>query len=161
MTIHELLVPELEEEANITETFLQALPADKFAWKPHEKSMTMGQLANHILELFDWIPITMNQDEFQLADYQPSQLDTLQALIDQLHALLPIALAAVRKDDAVYQEMWTLKNHDTVMMQMPRYNMLRSGVMNQVPHHRAQLGVYLRLLDVPVPASYGPSADMQ
>jgi uncharacterized damage-inducible protein DinB len=123
--------------------------------------MTLGQLANHIVEMFGWMHFTMNQDVFQLADYQPSQLDTPQALIDQLHALLPDALAALRKDDAVYQEMWTMKNHDTVMMQMPRYTTLRSMVMNQVPHHRAQLGVYLRLLDVPVPATYGPSADLQ
>lgn len=159
MTIRKLLVPEVQHEADITETFLNALPADKFAWKPHEKSMPLGQLANHLVELFDWIPATMDQDILQIEEYHPTKYDTPQDLIDQLHALLPTALASLDKDDAAYQEMWTMKNHDAVMMQMPRYTALRSMVMNQIPHHRAQLGVYLRLLDIPVPATYGPSAD--
>lgn len=159
MTIYKLLVPEVEHEAKLTETFLNALPADKFAWKPHEKSMTLGELANHLVEIFSWISATLDQDITQISDYQPSQLDSPQALIGQLHALLPTALTALNKDDASYQEMWTMKNQDTILMQLPRYTAVRSMVMNQVPHHRAQLGVYLRLLDVPVPATYGPSAD--
>ncbi|MEM7738447.1 MAG: DinB family protein [Deinococcota bacterium] len=159
MNIHELLIPELEHEASLTETFLKGLPDDKFDWKPHDKSMTLGELANHLVEVFSWVPATMDQDVLDMANYQSPKLASSEALIKQLHANLPAAIESVKKDNAVYHEMWKMVNGDTVFMELPRYTTLRSMVMNQLPHHRAQLGVYLRLLDIPVPATYGPSAD--
>ncbi len=159
INIHELLIPELEHEASLTEAFLKALPEDKFAWKPHEKSIPLEQLANHLVEVFSWVPSTMDQDVLDMANYQPPTLDSRQALIDQLHVNLPQAVESLKKDDAVYNDMWKMVSGDTAFMELPRYTTIRSMVMNQIPHHRAQLGVYLRLLDVPVPATYGPSAD--
>lgn len=158
MNISDLLIPEIENEANITRAFLAHLPEDKWDWQPHEKSMPLDKLANHVVELFEWIPATMDEDVLQLNDYQFPTRDKA-ALLEALEHNLPLALESLRKDNVVYDELWTMKQGDTIFMQMSRYTTLRSMVIPQIPHHRAQLGLYFRLLDIPVPASYGDSAD--
>lgn len=159
MNISELLIPELEHEATITQAFLANLPDDNFAWQPHEKSMTLGQLANHLVEIYRWIPGTMDEDTLQMDDYERVTFDSKAALMEQAEQGLAAALEALQKDNAVYHEIWTMQQGDNIMMQMPRYTALRSMVLPQIPHHRAQLGIYFRLLGIAVPASYGPSAD--
>ena len=159
MNISELLIPELRHEGQLTETFLQRLPDDKLSWAPHEKSMPLGNLAAHLVEMFAWIPATMNADVLDLAGYQRPAMAGLDELMSKLHELLPVAEQALEKDNDVYFQSWTMKRGDKVLMAMPRYKVLRSMVLNQFPHHRAQLGVYFRILGLSVPATYGPSAD--
>ena len=159
MTISELLIPELEHETQLTETFLKRVPADKLEWAPHEKSMPLGKLCAHLVEIYSWIPATMDLDTMDMASYHAPKAGSVDAVLDNLHTLAPLAATSLKKDDSLYWETWTMTQGEEVLMQMPRYTMLRSFVLSQFPHHRAQLGVYLRLLDVAVPASYGPSAD--
>ena len=159
MNISDLLIPELKHETQLNETFLKRVPDDKLEWSPHEKSLPMGKLCAHIVEIYGWIPATMEGDTFDMATYQPPQIATTDAMLSKLHELAPAAEKALQKDNDTYWQTWTMKHGDKVLMQMPRYTAIRSMVMNQFPHHRAQLGVYLRLLDIDVPATYGPSAD--
>ena len=159
MNISELLIPELKHETELTKKFLSRVPADKLEYAPHEKSMPMRRLCTHLVEMYDWIPATMDLDVLDLASYQRPQMNSVDDMLSKLHELAPAAEKALQKDNDVYWLTWTMKQGDKVLMQMPRYTCIRSMVMNQFPHHRAQLGVYLRLLDIDVPATYGPSAD--
>ncbi len=158
MNISELLIPELKRETQLTETFLNRVPKDKLEWTPHEKSTPMGRLCAHLVGLYGYLPATMNSDTLDFATFQSSQLTTIDNMLDKLPKLASAAEQALQKDNEVYQQTWTMTQGDKVLMQMPRYTAIRS-TLNQFPHHRAQLGVYLRLLDIAVPTSYGPSAD--
>ena len=159
MNISDLLIPELKRETQLNERFLKRVPEDKLEFSPHEKSMPMGQLCAHLVELNTWISATMDLDVLDMATYQAAKASSPEALIEQLHNLAPKAEASLQKHNDIYFQTWTMKHGDKVLMEMPRYTVIRSMVMNQFPHHRAQLGVYLRLLDISVPASYGPSGD--
>lgn len=159
MKISELLVPELEHEVKLTETFLNRIPEDKMDWAPHEKSMTLGALGNHLADIPMWITVTMKRDEFEVDDYKPHEAKDKLGMVKTLKANAAIAIEALKVDDEDYWKTWKMIKGDVAIMEMPKYKVLRSAVINQLPHHRAQLGVYLRLLDIPVPATYGPSAD--
>jgi len=158
MNISELLIPELKRETQLTETFLKRVPSDKLEYSPHEKSMPMGELCAHLIGLYAFLAATMESDLLDFASFQPPQITTIDDMLSKLPDLSAAAEQALQKDDEVYQQTWTLKQGDNVLGQMPRYTAIRSN-LNQFPHHRAQLGVYLRLLDIDVPATYGPSAD--
>ena len=159
MNISELLIPELRTETKLNETFLRSVPQDKLDWAPHEKSMPMGLLCSHLVEIYTWISTTMDVDVLDMANYLPLRENTIEALLTKLSELAPAAEKSLNKDNDVYWQPWTMKHDEKVLMEMPRYTALRSLVLGQFPHHRAQLGVYLRLLDIPVPSTYGPSAD--
>ena len=159
MKISELLIPELQHETQLIEKFLRRVPQDKLDWKPHEKSMSMGQLCTHLVELYNWIPGTMDSDELELADYQPLKITAVDEMLSKLPEFMQAAEASLNKEDSEYWKEWAMKRNGEVIMKMPKYKVLRSMVLNQFPHHRAQLGVYLRILDISVPATYGPSAD--
>jgi len=163
MTIADLLQPEFDQEMATTRRELQRVPDDKFPWKPHDKSFAMGHLASHIVNTIKWTNDTMNRTEFDLASVTPEQLNqaakTRAELLAWFDANAPSARSALARSDADYAVPWTLKNGATVFFTMPRYNCIRSFVLNHIVHHRAQLSVYLRLNDVPVPGAYGPSAD--
>ena len=158
MNISELLIPELGRETKLTETFLNRVPKDKLEWSPHEKSRPLGTLCAHLVELYFYISDTMESDTLDFATFEPPQLTTIDDMIAKLLKLAATAAQSLRKDNEVYQQTWTMKNGDKVLGQMPRYTAIRLN-LNEILHHRAQLGVYLRLLDVAVPATYGPSAD--
>ncbi len=158
MDISELLIPELKRETQLTETFLNRVPKDKREWKPHEKSMPMEKLCAHLVELYSYISDTMDSNTLDFATFQPPQLTTIDDVLAKLPEFAAAAEQSLKKDNEVYQQTWTMKHGDKVFMQMPRYTAIRSN-LNEIVHHRAQLGVYLRLLDVAVPATYGPSAD--
>lgn len=153
---------ELENEAKTARECLARVPADKFEWKPHEKSMTMGRLAVHIAEMFGWTKESLTQDvlDFATADYkpfQPSTTDELLAFFDEKVAAAKEILSNTADD--TFMTEWTMRNGETVYFTMPKVAVMRSFVMNHIIHHRGQLSVYLRLNDIPVPSIYGPSAD--
>lgn len=165
MSISQMLLPELEQEAVSTRKTLERLPDDKFGWKPHEKSFALGPLANHIVDLYEWGTTTLDLDEFDFAPpggpkYSTPKRETREEVLkafDENLAKMRESLA--RTSDEKMHKDWALKSGGHVIFSMPTMVALRSFVFNHMVHHRAQLGVYLRLNDIPVPAVYGPSAD--
>ncbi|HEX7136425.1 MAG TPA: DinB family protein [Vicinamibacterales bacterium] len=164
MISHSML-PEFDHEmANLRKT-LERVPEGKPDFRPHSKSMTLSQLAGHLVEIPMWATMTIEQDEFDVnpvqgPKYQPYLMTTRAELLARFDAELKPAresLAAATDDQMMAT--WTLKSSGQTVLAMPRVAVLRSFVMNHMVHHRAQLGVYLRMNDVPVPGLYGPSAD--
>jgi len=156
------LIAEMEHEAAVTRTCLERISADKFDWKPHEKSMTFGRLASHIAEMFAWTPSTMEHAEldFSKMDYKPFDPSTTEELVEYLDKNVAEAVASLRSSsDERFMENWTMRNGEQVYFTMPKVAVMRSFVMNHIVHHRGQLSVYLRLNDISVPSIYGPSAD--
>ena len=163
MNIIELLLKELESEAQTTRKFLAIVPLDKAAWAPHEKSMKMEALSIHIAELPGWIKLALTTKEldFATAPYQPVTIKGT----DELLALLERSLTEAKESLANAKEenlngRWLLRTAETIHADLSVYEMIRMA-FSQTTHHRAQLGVYLRILDIPIPGSYGPSADDQ
>lgn len=158
-----MMLPEFDLEFANTRRTLERVPLDKADWKPHEKSFSLGDLAFHVSDIPRWVPVTINQDEFELSGpYEPEKPGTLEGLL--AHFDEGVAEARSLIEGASGEDLmatWTMTSGGEVAMAMPKAAVLRSFVFNHNIHHRAQLGVYLRLLDVPVPAIYGPSADEQ
>ena len=163
MAIRDALLADYDHEMGTTRRLLERLPDDKLGWKPHEKSFSMGQLASHVANLVKWTDPTMNQTQMDMATVPPEEMNREAASRAQLLEWFDANAAAARKvmerSDADYFVPWTLKQGEQVFFTMPRYVCIRSFVLNHLVHHRAQLAVYLRLNNVPVPAIYGPSAD--
>jgi uncharacterized damage-inducible protein DinB len=156
------LISELEHEAAVTRKLLERVPADKFDWKPHEKSMTMGRLATHVAEMHGWTKPTVQDPELDFAkmDYKPFEPETTEELVAHLDKNLNEALEVLRDaSDESWMEDWSLRNGEQIYFTMPKIAVMRSMVLSHIIHHRGQLSVYLRLNDIPVPAMYGPSAD--
>lgn len=156
------LTGEFKQEAANTRKLLERVPQEHFSWKPHEKSMTLLRLALHVVEMTRWATITLQQIELDFSkDYPKSpEIKTTSDLLlffDQLKNEAIAALENTREETLV--ENWTLKNGEHVFFTMPKAVVLRSMVFNHIIHHRGQLTVYLRMLDVPIPGLYGPSAD--
>jgi len=166
MSIADSLLPELDQEMASTRRALERVPEDKLAWKPHEKSMTLGRLASHISELPGWAVETASEDSFDVAPpdgqrkYNQSNFATRQEILDAFDAGVKQAREKVAATgDAAMREPWSLKRGGETVFTMPRAAVLRVWLFNHVIHHRGQLTVYLRLTGVPVPSIYGPSAD--
>lgn len=161
MEIIPLLLKELDQEAVTTRKFLNLVPADKFDWQPHPKSMTMKRLAVHIADLPSWIDMSINTDgiNFAGAPYNPPPVSNSKDLLDHFEKSLSKGKAALEnaKEEELSKK-WTLSNGEMVLNEMTKYEAVRHAY-SQLIHHRAQLGVFLRLLDIPIPGSYGPSAD--
>ncbi len=165
MSISASLLPEFDMEMANTRKTLERVPEDKLDFRPHAKSMTMGGLATHIANMLGWATITIEQDSFDFAPpgsepYHEAPITSraeLLAKYDQALASARAALAAA-SDEALLVP-WSLLAGGNVIFTMPRVACLRGMIFNHLIHHRAQLGVYLRMNDVPVPALYGPSAD--
>jgi uncharacterized damage-inducible protein DinB len=165
MAISESLLPEFDHEMANTRKTLERVPRDKFDWKPHAKSMAMGDLATHLGNIPTWANYTIDQDSLDLAPegqpLPPTELAKseaeLLATFDENVAKARAAIAGA--SDADLFQPWTLLNNGSQILTLPKVAVLRSFVMNHLIHHRAQLGVYLRLNDIPVPSIYGPSAD--
>lgn len=153
---------ELKQEAETTRKFLKLVPDDKFDWKPHEKSMSIKEVTVHIAEIPGWIETALNKDVLDFADgYEPTPVESSKDLLELLEQSVrksQVALDEADADDLLPD--WTMRNGDQVLMVMPKHEIIRHS-LSQLTHHRAQLGVYLRLLDIPIPGSYGPSADEQ
>ena len=163
MTIAQLLLPEVDQEMATTRRVLERVSDDKLSWKPHDKSFSTGDLASHIVNMIKWTDVTMNATEFDLASVSPEQANPTAASRAQLLEWFDVNAAsarlAIQKSDADYFVPWSLKQNGRTIFTMPRYTCIRSFFLNHVVHHRAQLSVYLRLNDIPVPSMYGPSAD--
>src|SRR3981081_404849 len=161
MSIAQSLLAEFEAQAPITRKFLERLPEDRLTWKPHEKSMTAGQLALHIARTPGGVIRFVQQNPAQAPDFskvpQPSSvrevLDTFEDSITAVCSLLP------KSGDASMQETWRLVQGDQEILAIPRAQFLRDIMLNHWYQHRGQFSVYLRMLNVAVPASWGPSAD--
>jgi uncharacterized damage-inducible protein DinB len=161
MTISEMLLPEFDQEMANARKILDCVPEDKFNWKPHPKSMTLGRLASHVAEMPQWALFTIQQDQLELTPgMKPFNAETKAELLETLDkntAAAREALAGVSDEDL--GKIWKLIYAGNPMFAMPRTAVLRSMVFSHMIHHRGQLSVYLRLLDVPIPGMYGPSAD--
>ncbi|MFB6454080.1 DinB family protein [Chitinophaga sp. Hz27] len=161
MTILELYLKEFDQEAETTRKMLKQVPTDKLGWKPHEKSMTMGRLATHIAELPTWIPMTFNTDGLDL-DVSTNQFlvkESSEALMEYFEASLKAGREAlVNGKESELDKNWTLSKGGKELSTRSKLDVLKMS-QHQIIHHRAQLGVFLRLLDIPIPGSYGPSAD--
>lgn len=162
MKLIPLFSKELKEEAQTTRKFLKRVPEDKFDWKPHEKSMSLKELTVHIAEIPGWIETALNKDVLDFSDgYEPTPVENSDDLLELLEESVQKSNAALNEaDEDDLLPNWTMRNGDQVLMVMPKHEVIRHS-LSQLTHHRAQLGVYLRLLDIPIPGSYGPSADDQ
>jgi uncharacterized damage-inducible protein DinB len=162
MRISEALLPEFDHEMANTRKTLERIPEDKLAWKPHEKSMTLGRLAGHVAELPGFGTTVMQTDSLNLSagKYQPliaTSREQVLAAFDKKAAESRAALAGA--SDEHWMKPWSLEYKGKTMFTMPRVAAVRSMMLSHIIHHRAQLGVYLRLNNVAVPSIYGPSAD--
>jgi uncharacterized damage-inducible protein DinB len=164
MALKDALLPEFDHEMGTTRRALERVPEADLAWKPHDKSFSMGQLAAHIANVPHWVEITIDRSEFDVAaageDVRPKQPESVAAILKAFDDNVKKARARIdaQPDPALFA-MWTLKNGEQEVFTMPKIAVLRSFIMNHMIHHRGQLSVYLRLRNVSVPAMYGPSAD--
>ncbi|HEV7780666.1 MAG TPA: DinB family protein [Chitinophagaceae bacterium] len=163
MTFIESFQKELERESITTRKMLERVPIEKFDWKPHEKSMTLKQLATHVAEIPTWLNMVLTTSELDFASnsYQPTDVPDTAGLVSFFEKSLAEGKAALANaNDEQLKDTWTMRSGEQIFASDPKDEVLR-GCFCQVVHHRAQLGVYLRILDVPIPGSYGPSADDQ
>ncbi|MCI0407744.1 MAG: DinB family protein [Acidobacteria bacterium] len=165
MGLSEALLPEFDQEMANTRRTLERVPEGKLGWKPHEKSMTMGRLAVHLAEIPGWTIPTIEEDSLDMAPpggapYQSPQANSRKEILTIFDKNVAAARAAIAgADDGRLKKPWSLLNGGKTVLTLPRIGVLRSFILSHSIHHRAQLGVYLRLNNVPVPAIYGPSAD--
>lgn len=163
MDIIKALLKELESEFTTTKKFLALVPMDKFDWAPHEKSMKLKSLASHIAELPEWVSLALTTDglDFETAPYQEKKVENnedLLKLLEESYEKGKSELAQSNVED--FDKQWILRNGEHILGDLTKYEMMRIA-FSQTIHHRAQLGVYLRVLNIPIPGSYGPSADEQ
>jgi uncharacterized damage-inducible protein DinB len=160
MTTGDLLRTEFEQEMKTTRRILERIPSDKFDWKPHEKSMALGGLAAHIGNVPNWAVFTIKQDELDPGSVKMPPVTSTKELLATFDANVSNGLAAFDElTDERIAGSWSLLVQGKPLFTMPRGIVLRKFVFSHLIHHRGQLSVYLRLLDVPVPSIYGPSAD--
>lgn len=159
MAIGEAFLPEFDQEMAGTRKVLERVPGDKGQWKPHPKSFPLGHLAQLVSWMPGWITNTLTQPKLDLGKAGGYSFEATETLVKQFDENVRSAREALAKTpDPAWQETWSLTHGDAVLWSAPRIVIIRNHI-NHLIHHRAQLGVYLRLLDLPVPALYGPSAD--
>ena len=162
MSETESLAKELEREAKTTRRFLERLPHDRLDWRPHAKSYSLGDLASHLVQCVGWPePIFAAAEyEFDPKTFRAAPSDDAVALLAEFDAAAARSAAAIRAaSDADLERNWSLKFKGRQLFERPRAAVLRDFTLSHLIHHRGQLSVYLRLLDVPVPGAYGPTAD--
>lgn len=164
MAIKDALLPEFDHEMGTTRRLLERTPESDFGWKPHDKSMTLGQLAGHIANLPHWCGAVFNFTVFDVASAgedtrprAPESVTTLLAEFDRRVAEARSRLAAATDPEMLAP--WTFASDDHEIFTMPRASVVRSFIMNHLIHHRGQFSVYLRMRNVPLPSMYGPTAD--
>ena len=165
MTIVDRHLPEFDHEMASTRTLLERLPEAQGAWKPHPKSMSLGDLAVHVAKIPSYCSFIIQETELDLnppggSRFTKTPFTTITALLDVFEESVQTGRALLAgASDETMMEMWSLKNAGTVVFTMPRVAVYRAMLMNHLIHHRGQLTVYARMHDVPLPAIYGPSAD--
>ena len=165
MSISESLLPEFDQEMANTRRTIERVPDEKFNWKAHEKSFSMGALATHLANIPSWMAITLGQDSFDTAPIdgpavRPPKADTIEEVLEMFDQNVAAAKATLAEatDERMAQN-WSLLAGGKTIFTLPRVAAIRGFILNHTIHHRAQLGVYLRLNDIAVPSIYGPSAD--
>lgn len=157
----EIFFEELNAESIITRKMLERIPNDKYDWKPHEKSMDIRRLATHIAELPTWITTALTTEEldFEKSAYEPKKVDNTEQLMAFFEkSLIDGRSQLIEKNEDKLDEMWTMRSGDVIYNVRTKAKVIRMS-LSQIIHHRAQMGVFLRLLNIPIPGSYGPSAD--
>jgi uncharacterized damage-inducible protein DinB len=161
-TLGKAMAAEVKQEAATTRKIIERLPEDKFDWKPHEKSMSLSQLASHIIEMVGWTRPTVTLDglDFATMDYKPIIHANTSSMLESFDKNVADSISVLSGvSDEELSKPWYMRNGETLYFELPRAAVMRSMVLNHIVHHRGQLSVYIRMLDVPVPAIYGPSAD--
>ena len=165
MAIKDALLPEFDHEMGTTRRVLERVPESEFAWKPHEKSYSLGQLAGHVANLPTWVGHILQNSVFDIAnagDTRPRLPQSLATVLADFDKNVKSARAGIAATgDSELLAPWTFQKGGEVIFTMPRTATLRSFVMNHLIHHRGQLTVYLRLKNIPLPPVYGPTADEQ
>jgi uncharacterized damage-inducible protein DinB len=161
MATIDAILAELEQESQATRRLLERVPEDRMSWRPHPRSFSLGQIALHVASLPGGISSMADQDTFQLPVFQQREAASRVELLEALEQSMATARQMLgRMSDERLAGTWTLEDSGEVLMQIPRAALLRSLMLNHWYHHRGQLTVYLRLLDVPLPSTYGPTADV-
>jgi uncharacterized damage-inducible protein DinB len=159
MPIAETLLPEFDLEMATTRRVIERVPSDKGQWKPHSKSFSLGHLTQLVATMPGWLTRIIRESEIDLAKGAGYSYQTTDSLVAQFDKLVREAREVIASTkDAHFKEPWSLKNGSHVLFTQPRWDGVRSTI-NHLVHHRGQLTVYLRLIDVPVPSIYGPTAD--
>ena len=161
MSLIEFFLKQLNEESVTTRKMLSRVPNEKYDWTPHVKSMDVRRLATHIAELPTWITMALTTDELDFEDnsYESTFLDTTEQLLELFErSLVDGRSQLTAENESKLNEKWTLRSGDTIHSVSTKGEIIRMA-LSQIIHHRAQLGVYLRMLNIPIPGSYGPSAD--
>jgi uncharacterized damage-inducible protein DinB len=161
MPIAQMLLPEFDQEMKSTRKLLECVPDGKFSYKPHEKSMTLGQLSSHVAQIPEYITSTIRLERLDFTGTEkPFEATTRKELLDAFDAKTAAAREALSgASDEELAKVWTLAFKGQQVFSMPRAAVLRSMCLSHLYHHRAQLGVYLRMNNVAIPGMYGPSAD--
>jgi uncharacterized damage-inducible protein DinB len=160
MSLAETILVELDQESHTTKRVLDRVPEAKLSWKPHPKSYSLGQLALHIATSQGNVASLAAMDTVEAPGFAQSEPTSRREIFDAFSKSIDDAKSAIGKmDDARLKSTWTLTKNGQPIMAIPRIDFLRSVLLNHIYHHRGQLSVYLRMLDVPVPSIYGPSAD--
>ena|SRR5436190_5055953 len=165
MPLIDALLPEFDREMGLTRRALERVPDGQFDFKPHATSVTLGRLAEHLTEMPLWATTAMTQSELEASQQRPADYKrpaTRAEVLAQFDSCLKTARAAlVNKTDGEFNAPWKLMNNGKEVFTMPKAAVMRNFVLNHMIHHRGQLLVYLRMLGVPVPSTYGPSGDEQ
>lgn len=160
MTIGQEFLQELTLEAAVTRRYLNSVPFDQLDYKPTEKSETLGRLAIHVAEIIAWWSSCIDNDKLDFIDFKPKDIKTKKELLAYFDNLLADAKTSLTNaKDEEFEKMWSMTHGDDILFSLPKLQVARLFCMNHLVHHRSQLGMYLRLLDIPVPATYVPSAD--
>ena len=161
MNIIELLLKELDAEVANTRKMLERIPNDKYDWQPHVKSMTIRRLATHLADLPNWIAMTLTTTEldFATSDWKEDVINNTVELLSVFERSVLNGKEQLKKaNEAALQEIWTMRSGVQIYFQSTKYEFIRTTIAQMI-HHRAQMGVFLRLLNIPIPGPYGPSAD--
>jgi len=154
------ILMEIEQESRVTQRVLDRVPGDKLTWKPHPRSSSLGQLAMHIAVGQGRLAEILSKDTHEIGNMSQPQPASRKEIMEAFSQNTAAALETLKKlSDSQLMAMWTLTKGGKVVLSAPRVGVIRSILMNHFYHHRGQLSVYLRILDIPVPSIYGPSAD--
>jgi uncharacterized damage-inducible protein DinB len=162
MAIKDAFIAELKHESSLTKKMLEKVPLDRKDWQPHERSMTLGRLATHVAEIPHWISRVITIDDWDFAERgsSPQVAGTSAELLNILQEKLNKAIADLENmNDDEFNKKWIVRRGDQNRRELPKVVAIRSWGFSHLIHHRGQLSVYLRLLNVPIPGMYGPSAD--
>lgn len=160
MTLGQTFAQELALEAAVTRRFLEKVPFDQLSFQPMEQSETLGRLAVHVAEILAWWTSCVDTNELNFEHFEPKVFSSNKELLLYFDELLEQALTTLnRAENETFEDEWSMTYGDEVLFKLPKKQVARLFCMNHLVHHRAQLGMYLRLLNIPVPATYGPSAE--